>query len=49
MWEIEHGSANSGTRPATEGLRGQLVMPWATTEEPYEVMRQMYVMGGTGE
>ena len=44
MRTIEHGSS-VGDNPE----RFQMLMPWAATEEPFEVMRQMYVVGGTGE
>jgi hypothetical protein len=44
MPEIVHGES---VRDLPEWL--QTEMPWAATEEPFEVMERMYVMGGTGE
>ena len=44
MRTIEHG-ASVGDLPEWFQMR----MPWAVTEEPFEVMLQMYTTGGTGE
>ena len=44
MWKDERGQS-----VGDHSERYQTLMPWATTEDPAEVMALLNVLGGTGE